>query len=232
MTFLAMDTSGDYAVLAVADEAAGGALRAARIFEGRRTLSRRLLGEVDGLLTDAGLTLADLSALAVGIGPGSFTGTRVGVTTAKTLAQVTGKPLVGVRTLDAYAWGWGADVPTLVAILPSRRGEVYGAVYQMAEPPPEPFAESLEAVQRRLAALESQGVLACCGAVELLAHRPALSLAQTYVPPEGLAQSASWRLNNGMTDDPLALTPLYVVAPAISTPKDRSVLPHREEGMR
>ena len=129
MTFLAMDTGGDYAVLALADEA--GALKAARVFEGRRTLSRRLLGEVDGLLAGEGMTLADVSALAVGIGPGSFTGVRVGVTTAKTLAQVTGKPLVGVPTLDAYAWAWGEDVPTLVVLLPSRRGEVYAAVYKV-----------------------------------------------------------------------------------------------------
>ena len=230
MTFLAMDTSGDYAVLALADEAVSGTLRAARVFEGRRTLSRRLLGEVDGLLAGEGMTLADVSAFAVGIGPGSFTGVRVGVTTAKTLAQVTGKPLVGVPTMDAYAWGWGEDVPTLVVILPSRRGEVYAAVYRASEPRPEPFAESVEAMGRRLEALEAGGPVVCVGAVGLLARRPALSLALSHVPPDGLARAAAWRLNNGMADDPLALAPLYVVAPAISTPKNASVLARPEGG--
>ena len=228
MTFLAMDTGGDYAVLALADEANNGSLRAARVFEGRRTLSRRLLGEVDGLLAGEGMTLADVTALAVGIGPGSFTGLRVGVTTAKTLAQVTGKPLVGVPTLDAYAWGWGKDVPTLVVVLPSRRGEVYAAVYKASEPLPEPFAESIEAIEQRLEALAAEGEVVCCGAVELLSHRPPLSLTLSHVPPDGLARVAAWRLNNGLTEDPLALTPLYVVPPAISTPKNASVLPRVE----
>ena len=227
MTFLAMDTSGDYAVLALADET--GALKAARVFEGRRTLSRRLLGEVDGLLAGEGMTLADVSALAVGIGPGSFTGLRVGVTTAKTLAQVTGKPLVGVPTLDAYAWAWGEDVPTLLVLLPSRRGEVYAAVYRASEPLPDPFAESIDALERRLEALAAEGDVVCCGAVGLLSQPPSLALSQSHVPPEGLARAAAWRLNNGLTDDPLALTPLYVVPPAISTPKNASVLPRGEE---
>ncbi|MBV9851393.1 MAG: tRNA (adenosine(37)-N6)-threonylcarbamoyltransferase complex dimerization subunit type 1 TsaB [Armatimonadetes bacterium] len=221
MTFLAMDTSGDHAVLALADEGAGGALRAARVFHGRRSLSRRLLGEVDGLLVGEGMTLADVSALAVGLGPGSFTGVRVGVTTAKTLAQVTGKPLVGVPTLNAYAEAWGQDVPTLVVILPSRRGEAYAAVYRAAEPLPEPFAESVEAMERRLKAMVEAGEqVACCGAIDLLAERPGLSRSQPHVPPEGLARAAAGRLNNGLTDDPLALVPLYVVPPAISTPKN------------
>lgn len=230
MTFLVMDTSGDYAVLALADETADGALRAARVFAGRRTLSRRLLGEMDDLLTGEGLTLADLSALAVGLGPGSFTGVRVGVTTAKTLAQVTIKPLVGVPTLDAYAAAWGQDVPTLVAMLPSRRGEVYAAVYRAGESPPEPFAESVEAMERRLEALDAQGEVVCCGAVGLLARCPRLSLAQPHVPPEGLARVAARRLKNGLTDDPRTLTPLYVVPPSISTPKDASVLPKGDTG--
>ena len=225
MTFLAMDTGGDYAVLALADEANNGALRAVRVFEGRRTLSRRLLGEVDGLLAGEGMTLADVTALAVGIGPGSFTGLRVGVTTAKTLAQVTGKPLVGVPTLDAYAWAWTEDVPTLVVLLPSRRGEVYAAVYKFSEPIPEPFAETIDAMERRLEALTEQGGVVCCGAVELLSQRPAIALSQPHVPADGLARVAAWRLSRGLTDDPLALTPFYIVPPAISTPRIASVLP-------
>ena len=82
MTFLAFDTSGEMCVLALAEE--DGAVQAVSVFESQRTLSRRLMGEVDSLLTRNGLTLADLTAFAVGLGPGSFTGVRVGVTTAKT----------------------------------------------------------------------------------------------------------------------------------------------------
>ena len=221
MTFLAFDTSGEMCVLALAEE--DGTVRAVTIFEGRRTLSRRLMGELDSLLTRSGLTLPDLTAFAVGLGPGSFTGVRVGVTTAKTLAQVTGKPLVGVGTLDAYAAPWltqGNDTE-IVPVLPSRRGEVYAAVYQGGSSVEEPFAASLEALTMRL---ENMGRAVVCGSPQLLPDWTGMSLAQPWTPPEGLARIASRRLQAGDTDDPLGLVPLYVVAPSISTPKKRE--PH------
>lgn len=219
MTSLLIDTSGEYAVLALTD--GGGALRSVRIFEGRRSLSRRLLGEVDGLLASESLTLDDVSAFGVGLGPGSFTGVRVGVTTAKTFAQVTGRPLVGVPTLDSYAAFMGSEQRpcSLVAVLPSRRGEVYAALYAAGELTSEPFAEATEALERRIEALEAQDPIVCCGAVGLLSRRPLFSVALSYTPPEGLARLAAQRLAEGSIADPLALTPLYIVPPAISTPR-------------
>ncbi len=215
MTFLAFDTSGEYCALALADEA--GAVQAVSIFEGRRSLSRRLMGEVDGLLTRNGLTLHDLTAFAVGLGPGSFTGVRVGVTTAKTWAQVTGKPLVGVGTLDAYAAVWqGVSNAPVAVILPSRRGEVYAAIYQNGERAGEPFAASLDAIAERLQAMP--GVILAGATVQLPAWAGA-RLTQPWTPPEGLARLAAVRLAAGEADDPLGLVPLYVVTPSISTPK-------------
>ena len=218
MTFLLIDTSGTYCMLALADDA-DGTVSAVSVFEGRRTLSRRLMGEVDGLLTRNGLTLSDLSALAVGLGPGSFTGVRVGVTTAKTLAQVTGKPLVGIGTLDAYAAVWpSAGETRLVPVLPSRKGEVYAATYQNGECVEAPFAENVDALAERLT--EAGGVIVC-GQSPLLPKWAGPSLTQPWTPPEGLARLAAARLSIGDTDDPLSLVPLYVVAPSISTPKAR-----------
>ncbi len=221
MTFLAFDTSGERCVLALADE--DGAVQAVSIFEGKRSLSRRLMGELDGLLTRSGLTLADLTAFAVGLGPGSFTGVRVGVTTAKTLAQVTGKPLVGVGTLDAYAAVWWDydDDTSIVPVLPSRRSEVYAAVYRGGRNVEEPFAVSVEDMTARLG--EMGGVMVC-GSPPALPDWPGWSLSQPWTPPEGLARIAARRLAAGDTDDPLGLVPLYVVAPSISTPKKRE--PH------
>ena len=215
VTFLAFDTSGGYCVLALADET--GTVQAVTAFEGRRSLSRRLMGEVDGMLTRNGLTLHDLTAFAVGLGPGSFTGVRVGVTTAKTWAQVTGKPLVGVGTLDAYAtvWQGRSDAPVAV-VLPSRRGEVYAAIYQNGERVGEPFAASLEEMTERLQSMPG-AILA--GTTAQLPEWVGPSVAQPWTPPEGLARLAAQRLGNSDTDDPLGLVPLYVVAPSISTPK-------------
>ena len=218
MTFLLMDTSGTYCVLALADEA-DGTVQAVSIFEGRRTLSRRLMGEIDSLLTRNGLTLPNLSALAVGLGPGSFTGVRVGVTTAKTLAQVTGKPLVGIGTLDAYAAVWSAPGGTrLVPVLPSRKGEVYAAKYQNGECVEAPVAESVDTLAERLTKM---GGVTVCGQSALLPEWAGPGLAQPWTPPEGMARLAARRLTEGDTDDPLSLVPLYVVAPSISTPKAR-----------
>ena len=217
MTFLAFDTSGEMCVLALAEE--DGTVKAVTVFEGRRTLSRRLMGELDSLLTRNGLTLPDLTAFAVGLGPGSFTGVRVGVTTAKTLAQVMGKPLVGVGTLDAYAAVWPAmGYDTLVPVLPSRRGEVYAAVYQDGATLEEPFAAPIDELAARL---DDMGGVTVCGSPLLLPDWQGPSLVQPWTPPDGLAKIAARRLAAGDMDDPLALVPLYVVAPSISTPKVR-----------
>lgn len=213
MTFLAMDTSGAVCVLALAED--DGAVRAVSLFESRRTLSVRLLGEVDGLLTRNRLALEDMTAFAAGLGPGSFTGVRVGVTTAKTLAQVTDRPLVGVGTLDAYAQSLARLEGAVMPVLPSRRGEVYAALYRGGEGIEAPFAAPLAEAEARL---EASGVLLCGDTAALPDwHGPALH--QGWTPPEGLAQIAARRLRNGDADDFLSLVPLYVVAPSISTPK-------------
>lgn len=218
MTFLLMDTSGPMCVLALGDDATG-AVQSVRVFEGRRTLSRRLMGEMDALLAAEGLSIDAVSAFAVGIGPGSFTGVRVGVTTARTLAQVTGKPLVGIGTLDAYAAVWNAHASTaaIVPVLPSRRDEVYAAVYQDGACVEAPFAMSPSALVARLETLPGAIV---CGETHLLADWHGASLAQPYAPPGGIARLAAARLRAGSTDDPLGLLPLYVVPPSISTPKN------------
>ncbi len=214
MTFLAMDTSGAVCVLALAED--DGSVRAVSLFESKRTLSVRLLGEVDGLLTRNGLTLADMTGFAVGLGPGSFTGVRVGVTTAKTLAQVLGKPLVGVGTLDAYASVLAKLKCPVMPVLPSRRGEVYAALCQGEDGVEAPFAASLDEAQARLEGLPG-AVL--CGDTRQLPEWHGPAVPQLWTPPEGLAQIAARRLQNGDTDDFLSLVPLYVVAPSISTPK-------------
>jgi len=216
MTFLALDTSGEYCVLALSDD--GGTVQAVSIFEGKRTLSRRLLGEVDSLLTRNSLTLPDLSAFAVGVGPGSFTGVRVGVTTAKTLAQVTGKPLVGIGTLDAYAAAWSSQSTgeTIAAVLPSRKGEVYASLTQNGQCLEEPFAAPIEELTQRLRAMPKALV---CGDTSQLPGWTGLKFTQLWTPPDGLALLAAQRLAAGDTDEVFGLVPLYVVAPSISTPK-------------
>ena len=82
------------------------------------------------LLHRSGLTLSQVGGVAVGMGPGLFTGLRVGVETAKTLAQVTGVPIVGITSLDALAYAVRHTPRRIAAVIDARRSEVYSALYR------------------------------------------------------------------------------------------------------
>src|SRR5262245_62607793 len=98
MNVLAIDTSTERAVLALSG--VDGRLCVATIDAARRH-GRDLVPGIRGLLDSAGVSVGDLEAIAVGLGPGSYTGLRVGVTAAKTLAYVTGVALLGLDSLHA-----------------------------------------------------------------------------------------------------------------------------------
>ena len=82
------------------------------------------------LLAWSGLELDRIGGVAVGVGPGLFTGLRVGVETAKTLAQVLGVPIVGITSLDALAYTVRFTSRRIAAVIDGRRGEVFAAVYR------------------------------------------------------------------------------------------------------
>jgi len=82
------------------------------------------------LLGGSDLTLSQVGGIAVGIGPGLFTGLRVGVETAKTLAQVAGVPIVGLTSLDALAYAVRYSSRRIAAVIDARRGEVFSAIYR------------------------------------------------------------------------------------------------------
>jgi tRNA threonylcarbamoyladenosine biosynthesis protein TsaB len=94
------------------------------------THSERLLPAVDRVLQDAGVALDHLEGIAVSIGPGSFTGLRIGLSTAKGLAYATGLPVVGVPTLEAMAWTLPAAKWQICPVLDARKQEVYAALFQ------------------------------------------------------------------------------------------------------
>jgi len=94
------------------------------------THSERLMAMVDRLLTDCGWRVSALDGLAVSIGPGSFTGLRVGVATAKGLALALGLPVAAVPTLDALAENLPFAEAPVCPLLDARKGEVYLALYR------------------------------------------------------------------------------------------------------
>jgi len=94
------------------------------------THSERLLPAIDRALSDARIALEALGGIAVSIGPGSFTGLRIGLSTVKGLAYATGLPVVGVPTLEAMAWSLPAARWQVCPVLDARKQEVYAALFR------------------------------------------------------------------------------------------------------
>ena len=113
MLILAFDTATDIATTALVD--------GADVLGERVSAPKTMLEAFDSLLRHAGLTPGDIDALAVGTGPGSFTGTRIGLAVARGLALALDVPAAGVSTLDALA----AGVPEGFPVIDAKRGEVF-----------------------------------------------------------------------------------------------------------
>lgn len=111
------------------------------LMDGSKVLARRdrdavghhakyLVPTIDDVFKAAGCALSDVQALAVSIGPGSFTGLRVGLATMMGFRMVAELPLAAVPTLEAMAWNLRGSKDLLCPVLKSRTGEVYWAFYQ------------------------------------------------------------------------------------------------------
>lgn len=130
MNFLAIDTSGDRSAVGVWTEA--GASR-----EGTTAVSRKhgcdLVPLIRDLLLASGLKAVDLTAVAVGLGPGSYTGLRIGLTAARMLAYAAGAKLLAFDSLEGFAQNAPDDALNVRVIADAQRGDVYCAAFQRAE---------------------------------------------------------------------------------------------------
>ena len=135
MLILAIDTSAVASAALVTDDAPESVL-ASFATEDTRSHAEVLAPGIHAMLASAGVTGQDVDALAVGVGPGPFTGLRSGIATARTLAFVWGKPLHGVVSLDAMALEVAestAAVAEFLVVTDARRKEVYWARYSLAD---------------------------------------------------------------------------------------------------
>lgn len=229
---LAMDTSGDVCSAAILRDRQ---FVAEHTFRHGMRLSERLFAHVEGVLHEADAVLDDVSAFVVGVGPGSFTGTRIGVMTMKTLAVVQNRPLYGVNSLEAMAMEYqGIENVTLVPVLPCRTNIVLAAAYRVAGEKPVTCIEAATfALDELVARLQTTGSehFVFCGPVAarygaelrtlLSGSAQTISLGVVTSSRAGqVARLAHLRQAGGEAgDDALALVPLYIAPPPISLPR-------------
>jgi tRNA threonylcarbamoyladenosine biosynthesis protein TsaB len=125
--------------------------------DGSQKHGRDLIPRIASILSSGGIKPAELDAIAVGLGPGSYTGLRVGVTAAKTLAYVTGAALFGLDSLEAIAWNSPDTARRVSVVADAQRGDVYSSDFTR-EAPGEPLVcirtSHIEALDSWLARLE------------------------------------------------------------------------------
>ena len=125
---LGLDSAGPHLALALWSPGVGVlAQRAPRV---DRAHAARIVPELDALLSDAGVARSDLRAITVGVGPGSYTGVRVGIAAARGLAAALDLTVGGVDSLALIAWGGLAPGESGLAALDARRGNVYVGLYR------------------------------------------------------------------------------------------------------
>lgn len=126
VNILAIDTSTSLASVAIA---VGEKIAAESIFNTDRTLSARLIPEIERLLALAGVAVADIDLFAASTGPGSFTGVRGGIATVQGLALAGGKPCVGFSSLTLLAMNFPLAAHPVCSLLDARKNEVYAALF-------------------------------------------------------------------------------------------------------
>ncbi len=192
----------------------------ARVLARRVTVDARAHGEllapaVDAVLREGDAAPGDLAAVVAGVGPGPFTGLRVGLVTAAAMADALNIPVYGVCTLDAI--GWATTGRVLVAT-DARRREVYWAVYDEGVPVTEPAVGRPDAVAVDVERAVGDGARRYAEVFGLPVGEP------WYPPAEGLAALAAQRIRDKAPAEPL--TPLYLRRPdAVEPGARKSVLP-------
>lgn len=221
MKCLALDTTTDICSIAVADD---NGLIAQYDFAHKMDLSRRLMPNIASMLRDSGFQLKDMEAVGVSLGPGSFTGLRIGATTAKTLAHALGIPIAGVVTLDLLAHQFDYMESAVVCpLIKVRKGEVYYSVYHGSKGSIERVSDygagPVKEVVSALGSEASERIVFCGDGLQESREALAQALGEhalfapqgfSYAKASTLAAIALEKIARGEGDDPLTLVPFYI----------------------
>ena len=220
MKLLAIDTSGPVCGVAILTEQG---VRYECAVQNKLTHSVNLLPMIDAAFEATSLTIADMDRVAVVVGPGSFTGVRIGVSTVKGIAHGADKPCVAVDALEAMAAGVGAFDGVICPMQDARAGQVYGAAFRAGETRPERLMDDIPLkLEDYLAAVKPLGERFLFLGDGMPVHREKIAALmgeravfaaphQAYLRPGAVAYLAS---RAEETVDYLALMPLYLRAPS------------------
>ena len=218
MLILALETSSMVSSVAVASEQK---LLAELTVQTKLTHSETLLPHIEQVLQMAGVKKEELQGIAVSIGPGSFTGLRIGLATAKSIAYALQLPLLGISTLEALAWHYPVPGIYTAALLDAQKGNAYAALYAWEHGTivgKEPvtvasFAEVLEhcAALERPVVLVGDIVQKKAAKLQELPENVILAPAHMIMPrAANVAQAALRRLAAGESDHVMDLEPVYI----------------------
>jgi tRNA threonylcarbamoyladenosine biosynthesis protein TsaB len=226
MRAVAIDASTPKAGVALWQD---GSVVAARYTEEPDFHAERLLGLLDGALADSGWSRGSIDLLVSGIGPGSFTGIRVGLATAKGLALALDRPIVGVGSLETMAAAAFRDpavstsADVVLALLDARKGEVFAAAYDssgaVVHPPAHLPGGQVQAFAERLGQRRLIAVGQIASRLDLGAVRQHTSSASDAPDVGVMAHIGHARVAAQGADDLCSLEPMYVRPPDITVPK-------------
>lgn len=184
-----------------------------------RTHSESLIPTIDFLLRECGLDLPSLSGIAVALGPGSFTGLRIGLATAKGLAMASSIPLLGIPTLEAMARNLPFCSYAICPLISARKGQAYWALYRFDGDRMVRLQQEAVSTPEEIARfIREKTVFVGDGAAEFWSRfQEALGekaiLGPSYVRitrASTVAEMGLERLRRGEQDDPGRLLPIYV----------------------
>ncbi len=220
MKILAVDTSAVTASCAVREE---DKLIASAELRSKMTHSQTILPMVEDMLKNAALTLKDIGLLAVNVGPGSFTGVRIGVAAVKGLAFSDDIPCAPVSTLHSMAYNFVGlpGVQTVCAVMDARCGQVYTALFEVNGDTvmrlSADVAISIEDLKKELISLEKSVILVGDGAnlcyTMLRETIPNLSLAPDHLRYQTAVGVAAAAADIDERCDAAALQPVYLRLP-------------------